>query len=528
MRNKKITISISIVLFTIIFITILTLLKPINNTLTLSNNYSTSIVAPGYSVSLLNTEENYSYGIKDEIYHINISSKWKQVGTATITLRIVPNGDVFHFIHLVSSGRNEIALHVKQPFEANRYTFYDFGEHFEENDIHDPKVGTDPATNSIGYLEFQENDYVSGSVFLGREYEFRSLTHTYEEKNLTSYIKEFIAEKKQFEMSVNEKEHYLNVITSAKDSESEMWYVVSGEALFSTQEDLARAEEIGKDEFKWLTPSAVYNKGPWSIRPETKMGFLRSLVRTSSRQSLLALEETDSRFFESINWNAFLMLNEIRNPDGLWYTNYTSTWLERNYGIPTNYVDSRHNDNIFRAQERRALLLGITGFEDDYKIYADFLVKQFNDNKIMKTSDGAFIVDYFSEYSDDLPHVSLNHALSIMNYLYFSYKKSRNEQYLNVADEILQAIIDTNVEWITEDGDLYYQRNHDGTYEGGDYPRVTYYDLLYTRTLLKEIKDVSVIEIDNLIKTKEAFLRDNGIPFEIDITLIEKLIGIIE
>ncbi|MBB5149215.1 hypothetical protein HNR36_001603 [Ureibacillus thermosphaericus] len=32
--------------------------------------------------------------------------------------------------------------------------------------------------------------------------------------------------------------------------------------------------------------------------------------------------------------------------EGLWGTEYMSTWLKNNYGIHVPYIDTRHNENI--------------------------------------------------------------------------------------------------------------------------------------------------------------------------------------
>src|SRR5699024_12605238 len=70
----------------------------------------------------------------------------------------------------------------------------------------------------------------------------------------------------------------------------------------------------------------------------------------------------------------FVSLELSRNEDGLWYSDYISTWLQNNYGIGAHYVDSRHNDNIFRGQLRRADLLGYTEYLQEVAVYADFLL----------------------------------------------------------------------------------------------------------------------------------------------------------
>src|SRR5690606_4614355 len=248
----------------------------------------------------------------------------------------------------------------------------------------------------------------------------------------------------------------------------------------------------------------------------------------SAKQSVIAFEETGSRFFKNINWNSFVQLEQIRQSDGLWYSNYTSTWLEDKYNIPTHYVDTRHNDNLFRAQARRAKILGIKEYEDNYKIYADFLIRKLEEGRTMQTQNGKFLIDYFSDYSNELTHVSLNHALSLMNYFYYSYLHSGERKYLAAGDTLLQALVDTGEDWISENGNLRYQLNPDGTYQGNDYKLVTYYDLLYSKALLWEIKKKEYQVIEKLIEVKEAYLDGLGIDYRVDMERIEDYLGVIE
>jgi hypothetical protein len=68
----------------------------------------------------------------------------------------------------------------------------------------------------------------------------------------------------------------------------------------------------------------------------------------------------------------------------------------------------------------------------------------------------------------------------------------------------------------------------DGTYQSNDYKLVTYYDLLYTRKLLQEIKGETSPIIEKLIDKKINYLQKVGIDTKVDLGKIEDYVGIIE
>lgn len=105
----------------------------------------------------------------------------------------------------------------------------------------------------------------------------------------------------------------------------------------------------------WKRFSQIEKKGlnqiPLQINlHNSETAFVRSLVRKSGKKSLLKYEENNSSFYENTNCNSFVQLESIRSNNELWYSNYKGILLMDNYGISTQYVNSRHNDNIFRGQ----------------------------------------------------------------------------------------------------------------------------------------------------------------------------------
>ncbi|WP_010677054.1 hypothetical protein [Bacillus timonensis] len=496
--------------------------------LLLNRSFHLEATSKHHKLKLNRKEKASLYGVKDQVYYLDIMNEAEErVGVAQVTLRKVPTKDLFVFVH-VDSQINDVSLTLEQNFRGDTYQKLELDRPTSEV-YPNRKRYTDPTTNRFTYFEYHRNSVDEvGSVFIGGQYTFKTLRHTYRNTRKTSTVYELIAEHRNIKNKKTNEGFVLSVTTNAHKDSGESWYVLSHKPLFNSAKEFDVAQKIGIDEYKWLTPTEVKSKAVATIYPASEKGFVRSLVRQSAKKSIIAYEKLNNRFFEDINWNSFVQLESIRDEDGLWYTNYTSTWLDEKYGITTHYVDSRHNDNIFRAQDRRARNLKITEYKDNYKLYGDFLVEKMQEGYVMKTSKGKFLVDYFSEFSNELPHVSLNHGVSLANYLYYAYQKSSDDKYATAANEILQALNDTGEAWINPKGNVYYQLNQDGTFQSEDYKIVTYYDLLYTKRLLQEMNNETNSVIETLIRVKEENLATNGIKYEVDIKKIEDYVGIIE
>ncbi|MFP7297218.1 hypothetical protein [Neobacillus niacini] len=499
--------------------------KSLQDQLLLNKEFNVIAFSENHKLALEKVEKKTMYGVKDESYFVRIMNHaHEQAGAATITFRKVPTKDVFVFVHVDSEVAN-IKLTLEQRFPGNSYKKRELNQSTAEV-YPNRKEYSDPTSNQFTYIEFSDSDKKTGSVFIGGQYLFKKLAHTYPDTGRTSTVYGMLSENRDFNNEKQNQHYTFSITTYANKSSGESWYLMSTHPLFTNEAEFTLAQNIGIDEYKWLTPTDVIAKGVDSIFPKPENGFVRSLVRQSAKKSIIALEDTHNIFFEDINWNSFVQLEQIRNSDGLWYSDYTSTWLESSYGIRTHYVDSRHNDNLFRAQDRRAKNLGITYYKDVYKVYADFLCRKMDEGFVIKTKNGKFLVDYYSD--EGLTHVSLNHGLSLMNYLYFSFQKSADKKYLIAADQMYQALKDTGDAWINPDGNLFYQLNQDGTYQSNDYKLVTYYDLLYTRKLLQEIKGETSPIVEKLIDNKVKYLKKTGIDTTVDMSKIEDYVGIIE
>ena len=109
-------------------------------------------------------------------------------------------------------------------------------------------------------------------------------------------------------------------------------------------------------------------------------------------------------------------------------------------------------------------------------------------------------------------HVSINHLVSEMNFIFEMYRSTAKYKYLQVAKSILTGIADTAEEWINkETGDLHYGYYGEGKYDVEDYTTLTLNDLRYAQLLISTLYSDEDPSIGMLIEIKEKYLTEKGI-----------------
>ena len=76
---------------------------------------------------------------------------------------------------------------------------------------------------------------------------------------------------------------------------------------------------------------------------------------------------------------------------------------------------------------------------------------------------------------------------------------------------MLLAIEDTGAGWVMPDHNLYYSIKPDGTYVEGDYPYLTYNDLLYLRKYLTGFGKTENETLTYLMGEKLQWMQKNGV-----------------
>lgn len=483
------------------------------------------LLSYGFDFQLETREVQEKINAQDEVFRYALAQNKAPVGTLEIVIREVDNDDQYVFTRFERTTEEEATIPLQIIFEdKEEYDFFQFEEEIEQE--HDRVFGIDYTSNVKGLYSIGEQY----DLFLSQNYISHDLKEIYEDGK-ESVLRELVNEDKNIDIQVEEGNllYALELRTTEKDQLSENWFLLSDEKLFSSEDAMKEYKKETNHEFissrKWLTSTGPYTKLPWSIEPSTKLGYGRNLVVLQGIPFVENYEVQPERFYYDMIVNSVNYLWDFKDDESLWETEYTSTWLKNDYGIIAPYTDTRHNENIALFLSQAGDILDNDELKSRYLLYADFLTNQEEIDNILQTENGYYILDYYSDVQTKKTHVSLNHALGEMSYLFDAYKATELDDYLQVALKIKQAVEDTGRDWINpENGDLWYQINGDGSFEGQDYDTLTLRDLATGIEYYEEL-DLPYDDVHKeLIDSKIAYILDNDV--EMHDTLHERLLAL--
>ncbi len=479
-----------------------------------------------YSYSFANGTREVAEKLQatDYIHTADVLHNDEKIGELTITARQIDNGDLFVFSNFTNTSDQAYTIPLKLTYKDQ--TAYDIFEY--QQDIpqeHDNVFGIDYTTNVKGIFSFNKSEK---EMMLSQNYISKQLIEKYGNGE-QSVLRELVNEDLHMEATSGQDTVFdLKLRTTAGGQISENWFVIGNDALFSSDEEMAYYKNYTNHYFirsqKWLVHGGNYSKLPWSVEPSTTLGYGRNLVQLQGKLFIDHYKKTKDRFYYNMLIDNVNNLLDFKGNQELWQTEYTSTWLKREYGITAPYTDTRHNENIALFLERAGEVLQNDDLASSYKRYANFLVSQQDIGNILPTENGYYVLDYYSPAQTKKTHVSLNHALGEMNFLFNAYQLSKNEDYLNTALQIKAAVEDIGTDWINPyTGDLWYQINEDYSFEGTDYEFLTLDDLMNALHYYEALNLPVPTLYGELINSKVNFIRDNNIP--IDTILYEKLMA---
>lgn len=480
-----------------------------------------------YTYALEKNERVEKYRAYDTVLTYRVQNGDVLVGMLTVTVRHVDRGEQLVFTTFKSDTKSMVTI----PFELVT-TSSDVDElRFDDIEFvrkHDATFGMNKLTNLAGVFRFSDQPY---EVIASQNFTSRELVKAYEGGD-TSTVRELIEEVRAVNAVSNDGETVLSMPLQGKAGElSEHWFVVGVEPLFADDETAlyyrGYTENFHIRSHFWLNASGAYTKLPWSIEPATQDGYGRNLLHQRNKVSLEELQKEDSRFHYAMLINSVNYLLDRKVEGELWQTEYTSTWLKRDYGIQAPYTDTRHNENIALFLTEVGDYLNDDTLQNMYFEYADYLSNQVKIDNVLATENGYFILDYYGKTLTKKTHVSLNHALGEMNFLLQAYGRQPNQQYMNTAIAIKQAIEDTAMQWIREDNsDFWYQINGDYTFSGQDYEMLTLEDILNTLAIYERLG----LKYDRLLYAtmighKVGYLQNAGISMSKSLTTALKRQG---
>lgn len=484
--------------------------------LELPNSAQLHLEANGLLLQKTKSANNTNIHSTDQTTFYNLFEDGENRGSIKVTVREIDNGDFFIFTQLQNKSSKGYSASISYPISGNiKYDLTDF-ERQEIQHEHDHVYGVDPTTYPIGLLKVKEHENLVTNMMISRNYISKELITNYENGD-KSVVRELTSENKDMKLTNDDNGLTITLPLQSEGNDlSENWLLVSQKPLFKKEEVLdewiSQSTKQYKDTNKWYTAEGPYSKLPWSIEPETKLGYGRNLVRIQDKKALNYFETTQERYFYD------LLLNSVANlfifqgdKKGLWETEYTSTWLKKDYGIQAPYTDTRHNENVALFLKKTGDMLGIKELKNSTITYADFLVDQTKNGNIIEVPNGGYLVtDYYSPQQTKKTHTSLNHALGEMNFLLESYQQTKEKTYLDVAQNMRRGVENIGEKWLRENGDVWYQMNSDFTFEGIDYPLLTLEDLLKSQQSWEAVGEQRSELFDRLIRSKTRYLVNSN------------------
>ena len=200
-----------------------------------------------------------------------------------------------------------------------------------------------------------------------------------------------------------------------------------------------------------------------------------------------------------------------QNSYGYWATEPGSEWLQTDYGIGPGFYDTRFNTDLLELYITAMRKLGKGMFDETITRYVGFFSQVADTSHISTESGGWLVPDYWHPTEITAPHTSLNHQAAECLALYHAADLLRREDLRALADRMLLAIEDTGAGWVMPDHNLYYSVKPDGTYVEGDYPYLTYNDLLHLRKYLTGFGKTENETLTYLMGEKLQWMQSHGV-----------------
>lgn len=393
----------------------------------------------------------------------------------------------------------DLSNYYRQPSYSNRYG---------ENKLTFPSLFLSSDTADV---------FISkGTVYLNNNLMYEDSTK--------SKTKKYIYETNDIRYKQENSAVHLNILLQVPAGKNmDQFLLLSEHSLFASKQTLTSyftdagiSVENNDVRFNmWITPEGTYTKLPYSIEPFDKDAYGVNLHHMSKKELLRYYNNEKDRFFFDLIYNAVIQVFGYRpHHKGLFLTEYTSTWLKKDFSIRAPYIDTRLNETFALVIQDSKKILPFEELNNFYLRYANFLVSYSESNSLLLVEKGAYYIpDYFAlNKNASLTHSSLNHQLGIINYLFSILLKedvSNKEAYSMVALSILKAIDLTYTFWIQDNGDLFYKisyHNNELVYSDNDYIYVTLIDLLIVQKNIIDLYGEKRKSIDTLIKSKLRYL----------------------
>jgi hypothetical protein len=295
------------------------------------------------------------------------------------------------------------------------------------------------------------------------------------------------------------------------DTVGEIWYLYSSGKLADwnnadhfkiLNQDMSKTARISYDGYYYTIP---YNYEPYSEN---------MLYRHPADYIGTALVKYGD--FPAANELAYAFISicaKNQNTQGFWATGPKSEWLSTDFNIGAGFYDTRFNTDFAGSLIEAYKRYGNEDFLTAAVKYGEYFKQHAQNHSYITREAGILVEDYGTVTgTQSRTHVSLNHQLAELNFLYQLYDVTGEESYRQLADKMLKGIEDTQDQWVLADNNLNYALHYTGTYNTmKDYPYLTYNDLYTTKKLLNNYFNRSSATIDYLMACKLEWMQANNV-----------------
>lgn len=435
----------------------------------------------------------------------------QQNGKLTLNQYLLNNGDRYYFIRYIPGAtlQGPLALSVPVSLKQFQYrypTYPDLVKTVEvwyRGGVENNTLMAGPFQGASGRSLPKAPVYIDGA---GGSY-FFSYINVFELQD-KGVKKELYTSSRPVEVGTDE---IRLSFPQLKNTVVEQWGIISRDPLVPWA-DPAVVQELGiADLFrirKW-GQEGQYEITPHNYYPSSRDSYWRTPAHHIGDRFLGV---QGSRFLEDYALVALYTAAKTQNQKGYWISTPRSQWLYKSYKIDSTFYDTR-----FNTDTALFLLKGFNKYYDPVFLntavkYADFLLDYASSHHFATQNGGWLVWDYGNESNPAaMTHVSLNHLLTELNFLYEMYRVTLDQRYYDTAQKLKKAVQDTCKGWPNQaSGDLWYAYLKDGSFGLADYPLVTLKDLRYSQALFREVDGLEDTDFNYLITVKEGFLQKNN------------------
>lgn len=306
----------------------------------------------------------------------------------------------------------------------------------------------------------------------------------------------------------------LSVASLSAGSYSDFLVLISDDLLidWSSPESLARWSNYRfTDDNRWCYDGYYYT-APTSYYPSGENYFHPLPAAYIACKMARNADDPASR---ALGLAMIDIMREQQNAYGFIPSQAGSDWLKYDYGIDPGYFDTRFNTDFWLANLNAAVNFGVTEWMDRVMRYADFLMEFAVNNHFTfgeGENQGWLVADYWHPNgAGRITHSALNHHASEAVFLYRLTEVTGDDRYAVFADRMVRGIELTADRWIMADNNLYYAYLPDGSMMDGDYPALTYNDLLDLQAVFTRRHGSENKAIASLLAAKRSWMNANGI-----------------